>query len=57
MAKKKADKKPVIGRATDEYVQAMVGLRTSNAAGKHADRRTRRARTRAARDARAIKDW
>jgi hypothetical protein len=35
----------------------MVGKRTSNAAGKHADKRTRRARTRSASKARAMKEW
>lgn len=56
MAKTKI-KMPVTVRASDEYVQAMVGLRTSNAAGKHADKRDKRARTRAAKAARALKDW
>ena len=37
--------------------QAMVGKRTSNAAGKHADRRNKRARTRAASKARAMREW
>ena len=37
-------------------VRAMIGKRTSNAAGKHADRRTRRTRTRSAAKARAMKD-
>lgn len=36
---------------------AMVGKRTSNAAGKHADKRTKRARTRATQRARALKEW
>lgn len=56
MAKTKI-KMPVTVRASDEYVQAMVGLRSSNAAGKHADKRDKRARTRAAKTARALKDW
>lgn len=56
MAKTKI-KMPVTVRASDEYVQAMVGLRTSNAAGKHADKRDKRTRTRAAKTARALKDW
>ena len=37
-------------------VVAMLGKRTSNAAGKHADKRTRRTRTRSAAKARAVKD-
>lgn len=37
--------------------QAMQGLRRSNAAGKHADKRTKRARTRSAAKARAMKEW
>lgn len=57
MAKPKKTKMPVTVRASDEYVQAMVGLRSSNAAGKHADKRTKRARTRTAQTARALKDW
>jgi hypothetical protein len=36
---------------------AMVGKRTSSAAGKHADRRTKRNRTRAAQRANAVKGW
>lgn len=40
-----------------ELVAALQGLRRSNAAGKHADRRDRRARTRAASRARAMGEW
>lgn len=36
---------------------AMVGKRQSNAAGKHADKRDKRTRTRGAQKARAMKDW
>jgi len=36
---------------------AMVGKRSSNAAGKHKDKRDKRARTRGAQRARAMKDW
>jgi len=36
---------------------AMVGKRSSNAAGKHKDKRDKRARTRSAQRARALKDW
>ena len=57
MAKQKKPKTPLTVRASDDYVQAMVGLRSSNAAGKHADKRDKRARTRAAKAARALKDW
>jgi hypothetical protein len=39
------------------YAQAMVEKRRSNAAGKHLDKRTRRARTRSAAKARAMKEW
>lgn len=35
---------------------AMVGKRTSSAAGKHADKRDKRARTRSAQRARAMRD-
>lgn len=37
-------------------MRAMVGKRMSSAAGKHADRRRRRARTRSAAKARALKE-
>lgn len=36
---------------------AMVGKRSSSAAGKHADKRDKRARTRSAQRARVLKDW
>lgn len=42
------------GGANRALALAMVGKRSSNAAGKHADRRTRRVRTRAAQRARVI---
>ena len=56
----KAGKKqamPVMVRASDEYVQAILGLRSSNAAGKHSDKRDKRARTRSAQLRRTLKDW
>jgi hypothetical protein len=37
-------------------MRAMQGKRLSNAAGKHADRRTRRVRTRAAAKRRAVQE-
>lgn len=37
--------------------RAMLDKRFGNAAGKHADKRDRRARTRAAAKRRAMKDW
>lgn len=40
--------KHVAGVANPEMAAAMRGLRSSNAAGTHADKRTRRARTRSA---------
>lgn len=48
---------PVAGMGNIEYAQAMLGLRQSNAAGKHADKRDKRARTRSAQKVRAMKDW
>ncbi len=36
---------------------AMLGKRLSSAAGKHKDKRTKRARTRAAAKERQMKDW
>jgi hypothetical protein len=36
---------------------AMVGKRTSNAAGKHADKRSKRVRTRSSAKARALKEY
>jgi len=38
-------------------MMAMVGKRSSNAAGKHADKRDKRARTRSAQRARAMREW
>lgn len=43
--------------ANPARAQAMVEKRRSNAAGKHADKRTKRARTRGAAKARALKEW
>lgn len=37
-------------------MRALLGKRSSNAAGPHLDKRTRRARTRAASRTRAVKD-
>lgn len=42
--------------ANPELAAAMRGKRTSNAAGKHGDRRLKRLRSRAAKRARAIQD-
>ena len=39
------------------YIRAMLGKWTSGAAGKHADRRDKRTRTRAAKRTRALGDW
>jgi hypothetical protein len=44
------------GHEPDALVHVLQGLRFSGAAGKHADRRTKRARTRAASKARAMKE-
>lgn len=43
--------------ANPARAQAMVEKRRSNAAGKHADKRTKRVRTRSAAKARAMKEW
>ncbi len=43
--------------ANPEYARAIAELRRSNAAGTHADKRARRARTRAAQLDRARRDW
>ena len=43
--------------ANPALAKAMVGKRSSNAAGKHLDKRAKRARTRAASKARALKDF
>ena len=45
------------GAANRALAVAMVGKRSSNAAGPHADRRTRRTRTRAAQRARVLGDY
>lgn len=42
--------------ANPDMARAMHGKRTSNAAGTHADKRTKRARTRSASIARDLKD-
>lgn len=42
--------------ANPEMHRAMVGKRTSNAAGTHRDKRDKRARTRAAKRDRALRD-
>lgn len=39
------------------YVHGMQELRRSNASGTHKDKRSRRARTRAAAKIRAMKEW
>jgi hypothetical protein len=43
--------------ANPALAKAMVEKRRSNSAGKHADKRTRRARTRGAAKARAMKEF
>ena len=40
-----------------EFSQAMHALRSSNAAVRHEDKRTKRARTRSAAKAHALSDW
>ncbi len=45
------------GAAPKERVQARQELRRSNAAGKHQDRRNKRARTRSAAKQRAMRDY
>ncbi|WP_159600862.1 hypothetical protein [Agromyces humi] len=40
-----------------EYAQAMRELRRSSAAGSHADKRSKRARTRSAAKSRAVSDY
>lgn len=54
---KKTKTVPVAGMGNFDYAQAMLGLRQSNAAGKHADKRDKRARTRSAQKVRAMRDW
>lgn len=51
-----AKKRRRAGVANPELAKAMVELRRSNAAGPHADKRTRRNRARAHRTRRAIKE-
>lgn len=50
--KQKADK---VGNR--QMMAAFQGLRMSNAAGTHLDKRTKRARTRADQKRRAVKEW
>ena len=45
------------GAAPKERIQARQELRRSNAAGKHQDKRDKRARTRGAAKQRALRDW
>lgn len=45
------------GTANPAYALAMVELRRSNASGTHADKRTKRARTRNASKRRALEDY
>ena len=45
------------GGRNEALAYAMVGKRASNAAGKHQDKRNKRTRTRAAKKARAMKEW
>lgn len=50
-------KRGKVGGANLALALAMNGKRSSNAAGKHADKRTKRTRTRAAAKARALKEF
>ena len=45
------------GVGNKDYAVAMVELRRSGAAGKHADKRTKRMKTRAARKSAALREW
>ena len=47
----------IIPRMTDEQIRATQERRRSGAAGTHADRRTKRNRTRSANKRTALKDW
>lgn len=53
----KRAKSKVQGGENKPLMHAFQGLRSSSAAGKHADKRTKRARTRGASKARAMKEW
>lgn len=57
MSKPKVTIREAVGQANAALAQAMVEKRRSGAAGTHADRRTKRNRTRAARRATALKGW
>jgi hypothetical protein len=48
---------PLIPRMTPEALRATQERRRSGAAGKHADRRDKRVRTRSAAKRRALKEW
>lgn len=48
---------PIIPRMSPEAVRATQERRRSGAAGKHADKRDKRVRTRSAQRARALKEW
>ena len=47
----------VVPAMSAEQVRAMQELRRSGAAGKHADKRNKRVRTRGAATARAVREW
>lgn len=47
----------IIPRMTDEQIRATQERRRSGAAGKHADKRSKRTRTRSAAKAAAVRDW
>jgi len=47
----------VVPAMSAEQVRAMQELRRSGAAGKHADKRSKRVRTRGAATARAVREW
>jgi hypothetical protein len=53
--KRSKSKTPEVGNLP--LAQAMIGKRTSNAAGKHADKRDKRARTRSASKQRSMKEY
>lgn len=52
-----AKQKKYRGIANPAYALAMVELRRSNASGTHADKRTKRVRTRSASKRRAVEDY
>jgi len=53
----KNNSRKVKGVENKPYIEAMRGLRSSGAAGTHADKRTKRARTRNASKRKDINSW